>query len=71
MAYITGVIPSQNPTIKNGTVLVRSTQQGTGIGNYQKINTYANNYPTSMNQIATKYDNKFDDVGYYVNASGY
>lgn len=46
--------------IKNGTILVGTSQTG----NYSTINTYVKNTPT-INTIENKYDNRFDDPGYY------
>ena len=46
--------------IKNGTIIVSCTFAG----EYSTIDTYVNNKPTIEN-IESKYDDRFDDVGYY------
>ena len=46
--------------IKNGTVVVSCTFTG----EYATIDTYVTNTPT-ISDIESKYDNRFDDVGYY------
>lgn len=50
---------SANP-IKNGTMLVGTSLTGA----YSTRDTYVKNTPT-MNTIEAKYDNRFDDPGYY------
>jgi hypothetical protein len=46
--------------IKNGSSVVSCTF----VGEYSLLNTYVSNTP-SISDIENKYDNNFDDIGYY------
>lgn len=50
---------SANP-IKNGTLIVSCSRTG----QYSLSNLYVNNLPT-INDIESKYDERFDDPAYY------
>jgi len=50
-----------NP-IKNGTTIVSTKVTGPTVSD--KLNTYVSNRP-EIGDIETKYENRFDDVGYY------
>ena len=50
--------------IKHGTILVNIP--GTGS---QTVDTYVKTYP-EIDDIKDKYQNRFDDVGYYVTPTG-
>ena len=50
---------SANP-LKNGTTLASCSMTG----EYSVLNTYVKNTP-SINDIESKYDNRFDDPAYY------
>lgn len=47
--------------IKNGTVIVATCARN---GNYKILDTYVSNKPT-IAEIESKYDERFNDVGYY------
>lgn len=48
-------------SIKNGTILVSTCSRN---GNYKTLDTYVSNKP-AIADIESKYDDRFDDVGYY------
>jgi len=47
--------------IKNGTIVVSTCAK---TGNNKTIDSYVSNKPT-ISDIESKYDDRFDDVGYY------
>ena len=61
MANDISKIITANP-IKNGTVVVSCKK--TGLSDKDLLNTYVKNTPT-INDIESKYDNRFDDPSYY------